>query len=358
MPKGTFPNASFGAYGHYKYDAEIVGGAGTTSYTDAVFNTSGGHVNLVDPLQTGNTGFSKMIAGYTFDPDSLINYRAYLVSPDTDSYLRYTTGEFLATFPDTTLEPIGFAWMPIGKTFSAKADIESVLQTDTFLIMNGSAISFVHNLTPSDTFIPFLELGAGNSVTYKTQLIAGSRVITLDSITLNGAADSADVTIPYCAETYDTVAIGGFGAGDTVQAFIQISAAISDGNPSAYINNDTAAYLMYNIFADNPANGDTTDGLQKRPLISASPVPFNFSVYPNPAHSQIQYAYALAQTGNVDVGIYDVYGRQVYLTANGMQTTGAHNFGYDVAGLPSGCYFVAVYVDGAVKSRGNFIVIR
>ena len=106
--QGNWPNVTCQDYGHYDY---LPGGI-SHDFTDAIYNNSQNQIIVADPSQSGVTGFSKIIAGDTISADSLVNYRGYTIRIDSISWFRYLAGEFLVTFPDTTLEPVGFALIP------------------------------------------------------------------------------------------------------------------------------------------------------------------------------------------------------------------------------------------------------
>lgn len=81
--------------------------------------------------------------------------------------------------------------------------------------------------------------------------------------------------------------------------------------------------------------------------------------YPNPFASSTTLRYALPESGDVSVAVYDVLGRRVALVEPGVQAAGTHEVDIDAAGLASGVYLVRVQLDGAQASAtGRMMVLK
>lgn len=362
---GAFPNASFQTYGHYKYSPTGSFTGSDRSFTDAVY-THSNSVALVDTVQSPAstiTGFAKVVANYTFNPDSLINYRSFIINADTNDYFQYTVGEFLVTLPDTTLEPIGMEGIPDTQRIATKTDIETVLRTKKFPITNGSKISFFRNISVSDTNHPFISLGSGKSIVYRVSLLTDSDVITLDTFLISGTNDMTLIQKNYYSQFYDTVTVSGLRGSDTVQAFVHVWATVINSDTAAYIAKDSVAYMMLNIFADNPANGDTTLGaLHKRVMMDRGragmvpilPNPLDLVVGPNPFSTSTHVFYTIPVDDAyqpMEVLLIDLTGRDVSKLVSDMKPAGRYAVEFDGTSLPSANYVMAIHTLNHQQSK-------
>ncbi len=66
--------------------------------------------------------------------------------------------------------------------------------------------------------------------------------------------------------------------------------------------------------------------------------------------------YALPAEGDVQLGVYDLAGRQVAALDQGRRTAGAHQISWNTAGLPNGMYFTRLRVGREVLSRSILLV--
>lgn len=87
---------------------------------------------------------------------------------------------------------------------------------------------------------------------------------------------------------------------------------------------------------------------------SASRVQF-LAPYPNPARSRTTVRYALPETQEVTLRLYDLLGRRVQTVAQGEQV-GRHKRRVDLSGLSSGVYFLRLRAGDATETRKLTIV--
>lgn len=73
--------------------------------------------------------------------------------------------------------------------------------------------------------------------------------------------------------------------------------------------------------------------------------------YPNPASSSTRIPFELAESGRVEITVYDVLGRRIANLASNVYTSGKQEIDWDVSSLPSGTYFCRLVVNGTVKTQ-------
>lgn len=82
-----------------------------------------------------------------------------------------------------------------------------------------------------------------------------------------------------------------------------------------------------------------------------------FSAYPNPFNPTTNIRYQLAQSGNVNLTVYDMVGRQVAVLENRVMSAGAHQVTFDAGHLASGVYIYRL-VTGEQQLTGKMILIK
>ncbi len=73
--------------------------------------------------------------------------------------------------------------------------------------------------------------------------------------------------------------------------------------------------------------------------------------YPNPFNPETRIRFQIAEKGLVNLGVYDLLGREVARLVSDEYEAGAHEVRFDGAGLASGIYFARLEVAGAVFTR-------
>jgi hypothetical protein len=73
--------------------------------------------------------------------------------------------------------------------------------------------------------------------------------------------------------------------------------------------------------------------------------------HPNPFSASTTIAYILAQSGPVELIVYNVSGQAVATLAQEWQPVGKHDVKFDGARLPSGIYFYKI-------QSGDFVEVR
>jgi len=73
--------------------------------------------------------------------------------------------------------------------------------------------------------------------------------------------------------------------------------------------------------------------------------------YPNPFNPSTQIQFALAESGNVVLTVYDILGRQVVQLTDGYMDAGIHTVTFDASELSGGIYIYRIQTDEYVKSK-------
>lgn len=81
--------------------------------------------------------------------------------------------------------------------------------------------------------------------------------------------------------------------------------------------------------------------------------------HPNPFATRTVLRYSLPQSGEVEVAVYDVLGRQVALVTPGAQAAGPNAVTIESAGFASGLYFYRIQLKGSdVSATGRMTVVK
>ncbi|NOX90635.1 MAG: PQQ-binding-like beta-propeller repeat protein [Calditrichaeota bacterium] len=92
-----------------------------------------------------------------------------------------------------------------------------------------------------------------------------------------------------------------------------------------------------------------------------SEVPVEFFVsnnYPNPFNPSTVFSVGLPQSSNLDIFIYNLLGQKVASIANGRYKAGVHQFTFNAKDLPSGTYFMQVFVEGKMNKVQKMMLLR
>jgi hypothetical protein len=89
-------------------------------------------------------------------------------------------------------------------------------------------------------------------------------------------------------------------------------------------------------------------------------VPSEFKLnqnYPNPFNPSTTISYNIPKSGNVELKVYDILGREVAILFNGPQQSGEHLVKFNSSGLSSGIYIYRINYNGSSLSR-KMIVLK
>jgi hypothetical protein len=82
----------------------------------------------------------------------------------------------------------------------------------------------------------------------------------------------------------------------------------------------------------------------------------SLSSYPNPFQDQTTVCYTLTGTNEVELGVYDVYGKLLRILVNEKQTAGTYNVVFAAGNLPGGFYYCRLNAGGETKTTGIVIL--
>jgi predicted outer membrane repeat protein len=80
-------------------------------------------------------------------------------------------------------------------------------------------------------------------------------------------------------------------------------------------------------------------------------------IYPNPVNINATIIYNLERSSSVKITIFDSFGRQVGMPANGWQQAGEHQVIFNAENLPAGLYFYRIEA-GKMRGSGKMVVVR
>ncbi len=80
------------------------------------------------------------------------------------------------------------------------------------------------------------------------------------------------------------------------------------------------------------------------------------AVFPNPAADRVTFTYRLAEAARVEVGLFDIAGREVDRLIERTQIPDTYEVSYDASHLPAGLYLIRLTAGDRVETRGLTIV--
>ncbi|NNE70951.1 MAG: T9SS type A sorting domain-containing protein, partial [Rhodothermales bacterium] len=183
-----------------------------------------------------------------------------------------------------------------------------------------------------------------------TTYVPEIRALTLVDAESNGSVTTGDLT------GTDLVA-GAWGKflidGDLVSAFLiedpSGAAGGADATEELALRGTEVSFIEAasdgRLFLGTTAGLVTLDGGAASTSTASEPetaeLPDNYTLeqnYPNPFNPVTTIGFALPETGNVRLAVYDVLGRQVALLASGTLEAGSHEVHFEATNLPSGTY--------------------
>jgi hypothetical protein len=113
--------------------------------------------------------------------------------------------------------------------------------------------------------------------------------------------------------------------------------------------------------------GTGTAGVWKRPLSEITSAEFTESTtptalhlgqnFPNPFNPRTTITYELPIQCHVSLKVYNMFGQEVAVLANGLQVAGHKSIFFNASGLPSGVYFYSLTAGESVATK-KFVLLR
>lgn len=103
---------------------------------------------------------------------------------------------------------------------------------------------------------------------------------------------------------------------------------------------------------------ETREGVTTATELPEAAVPVKTEVFPNPARDRVFVRYVAREPQTLRMGLFDVTGRLVRKEAARYLQKGAHTLTLDVAGLPSGIYFLALEKGNEGREVHKITVVR
>ena len=184
-------------------------------------------------------------------------------------------------------------------------------------------------------------------------------IIPLDMYTINGVADSEQIVKNYFSQPYDSVFIESIMNG-TDSAYIKVYAIVQDNNPNAYIWQDSLAYILENIFADNPASNNNggmgkeirQTGRNMNPNMSDNPIFLTIAPNPFNARTQVVFSIPVVDENQIaEVKVYNMLSQDVTTLVNDIRPSGSYAVTFDGSNLPSGDYLISVHLANHTQSK-------
>lgn len=210
---------------------------------------------------------------------------------------------------------------------------------DPFLLMN---MAYFEGNAPQ---FPIFEVIMWNSKTHDTI----TKEVEYLSSTTNGGTNWSNDTIEPWTTLSMPITFTYHSATDTTtpdscHIYLQNGIGISGaGNPSASV-----LYIEKMWFA----NAAATAGINTTPLTENI-----VNVYPNPFTNKTTIRYNLRESGEVNLSVYDIQGKEVATLVNGNQNAGAYNQVFDGNGLSNGVYVYKLQTSSGVQT-GKLILNR
>lgn len=95
--------------------------------------------------------------------------------------------------------------------------------------------------------------------------------------------------------------------------------------------------------------GTICGGLVSVETIAENELPVSYGIsqnYPNPFNPVTNIEFALPNTGNVKLVVYDMNGKEVAVLVDGNYSAGSYKVDFDASSLASGVYFYSIYATG------------
>ncbi len=142
----------------------------------------------------------------------------------------------------------------------------------------------------------------------------------------------------------------------------QANSLAVDGNGSVYVTGRSysSATLSPSDYATIKYSGGNLDNwMPMEATVFGQPLPQEYRLeqnFPNPFNLQTTIRFDLPENARVELGIYDIQGREVATLVNGWREAGAQQITWEASSLPSGIYFCRIKAGDFTAARKVMLV--
>ncbi len=225
---------------------------------------------------------------------------------------------------------------------TSDAPFRVILNLNVFNVVSPASLSRIevaYNMPGTQKFI-WGSAGTDNSIRYKFKIRKIGTTLDYTYVSDNNGADTA---ITLRKSFLDTLAQTMGTTGDSVRASWR-GWAYNGFDSTSSANSFIITFVRTNV------------GIN----VISSVVPEEYSLdnnYPNPFNPSTKIRFAVPETGNVELNVYDSKGSLVGKLVNGRLNAGLYEYEFNAASLPSGAYFYRLSA-GSFSSTKRMVLVK
>jgi hypothetical protein len=160
--------------------------------------------------------------------------------------------------------------------------------------------------------------------------------------------DSELYTFVAAADDPTTEEIDGFVEGNAVDFRYWNSATQTESNPSLAYVEGTTNFVKLGTFVGDFLHSVPANVMNETKLTS----------YPNPFSNTTTIRFELATANDINLNVYDIYGKTVQTLAHGSYASGEHTISLDASNLSKGVYFVHLQINGTNQAYTVKLIVQ
>ncbi len=225
---------------------------------------------------------------------------------------------------------------------TSDAPFRVILNLNVFNVVSPASLSRIevaYNMPGTQKFI-WGSAGTDNSIRYKFKIRKIGTTLDYTYVSDNNGTDTA---ITLRKSFLDTLAQTMGTTGDSVRASWR-GWAYNGFDSTSSANSFIITFVRTNV------------GIN----VISSVVPEEYSLdnnYPNPFNPSTKIRFAVPETGNVELNVYDSKGSLVGKLVNGRLNAGLYEYEFNAASLPSGAYFYRLSA-GSFSSTKRMVLVK
>ena len=274
----------------------------------------------------------------------------------------------------------GVTWQQLGGVTTPVWSVEVDPTNSDFIVVGTLGLGIFRSVNGGRTFTSFgsTSTGLGNGYVYDMQYgpAPGPYAGQLFAGTARGVYRYNSTTwqwelVGTGSEPYDVRTIAFIGsnvfAGTWAQGVLKFDPATSTWEDAGFGTLPVVAFAVVEqtqtlvvgtngggfFLGENLVENNAT-GTANEPGFEPSDLPDSFrldAAYPNPFNPQTTIPYALDESSDVRLTVYDVLGRQVSVLVDGFQPAGDHQVVFEASAIPSGTYIVRLETSARSATR-------